>query len=181
MGKKHTISDLHQMQSLPLTAKVDEQVDEINAQLINFEVKRREEKRLLVHEVYREVSENYGDYAEYAPLERIFDDKWLNATTSKKKIKDSIEGALQRAKTSVGIIKSMKSDIEYGALEVYKETLDVEKAVETITMYEEHKKMALEREEECKEVKHEPEEEKEPSKAHEPEIVFSKIQKVIGR
>ena len=70
-----------------LTAKIDEPINLINAQVKAFEEKRVKERRERIQEIYQELA---GDMAEYCDLGRIYDRKWENATTTEKMIRESI-------------------------------------------------------------------------------------------
>lgn len=128
-----------------LTAKIDEPINLINAQVKAFEEKRVKERRERIQEIYQERA---GDMAEYCDLGRIYDRKWENATTTEKMIRESISTMVASARIAVETISGMQSEAVGKALDIYRESLDMAKAVSYINNYERQKAEILEREEE---------------------------------
>lgn len=89
----------------------------------------------------------YTEYEDYIQLNIIYDPKWENASTSVKTIKDALKEKMEAIKTAVISIKSMNSDITEDALLLYKTTLDLNKAIQKISSYEQNKAEVLRREE----------------------------------
>ena len=113
-----------------LTEKIDEPICLIDSQLKDFERKRR------------------GDMEEYCDLGRIYDTKWENATTTMRSIRESIATAVESARIAVSTISGMQSDAVEKALEIYKDSQDMAKAVAYINNYEQQKAEIMRREEE---------------------------------
>lgn len=130
-----------------LIEKVDEPISFIDDQVKAFERKRKEEKRKLIEKLYYEVLTTYTEYEDYIQLNIIYDPKWENASTSVKTIKDALKEKMEAIKTAVISIKSMNSDITEDALLLYKTTLDLNKAIQKISSYEQNKAEVLRREE----------------------------------
>ena len=128
-----------------LTEKIDEPINLIDSQLKDFERKRKEERRKKIRQIYQET---VGDMAEYCDLERIYDPKWENATTTMKSIRESITTAVESARTAVSTISGMQSDAVEKALEIYKDSQDMAKAIAYINNYEQQKAEIMRREEE---------------------------------
>lgn len=128
-----------------LTEKIDEPINLIDSQLKDFEGKRKEERREKIRQIYQEA---VGDMAEYCDLERIYDPKWENATTTMKSIRESITTAVESARTAVSTISGMQSDAVEKALEIYKDSQDMAKAIAYINNYEQQKAEIMRREEE---------------------------------
>lgn len=126
-----------------LTEKIDEPISLIDSQLKDFERKRKEERREKIKEIYQEV---IGDMAEYCDLGRIYDPKWENATTTLKSIKESISVSVENARTAVATISGMQSEAVEKALSIYKDSLDMAKAISYINKYEQQKAEILQRE-----------------------------------
>lgn len=102
-----------------LMALIDEPIELIDNQVKVFEKKRIEERRVLIQEIYEEKS---GDLAEYAPLDRIYSDKWERASTSTKSIKADIEQIFLGVQMDIESLRLMRVDpdvIEF-ALDKYK-------------------------------------------------------------
>ncbi|HJC91954.1 MAG TPA: DUF1351 domain-containing protein, partial [Candidatus Mediterraneibacter excrementigallinarum] len=128
-----------------LTEKIDEPINLIDSQLKDFERKRKEERREKIRQIYQET---VGDMAEYCNLERIYDPKWENATTTVKSIKESITQSVENARTAVNTISGMQSDAVEKALEIYKDSQDMAKAISYINNYEQQRAEIMRREEE---------------------------------
>ena len=128
-----------------LTEKIDEPINLINSQINDFEEKRRKDRREKIKEIYQEV---IGDMEEYCDLGRIYDPKWENATTTVKSIKESITQSVENARIAVNTISGMQSDAVSKALEIYKESQDMAKAIAYINNYEQQRAEVMRREEE---------------------------------
>lgn len=128
-----------------LTAKIDEPINLIDAQIKEFEEKRKKERRKEIRGIYQEL---IGDMADYCRLDRIYDPRWENASTKVKDIRESISQAVGNTRMAVSTISGMQSDAVEKALEIYKESLDMAKAISHINSYEQQKAEIMRREEE---------------------------------
>lgn len=127
-----------------LTAKIDEPINLINEQVEEFERQRKEKRRARIKEIYQDLIGDMGDYCE---LGRIYDPKWENATTTEKMIKEIISAAVESARTAVSMITGMQSEAVEKALDIYKESMDMVKAIAYINNYEQQKSEIMKREE----------------------------------
>lgn len=132
-------------QANELIEMFDQPINFINTQIAEFERKRIAEKRDYIKGLY---DEYIGDMAEILPLSRIYNNKWENATTSKKAICDEIVSRRDEARNAINAIKGMHSEAEEKSLEIYKETLDLSKAMLHISQYEAQKQEIMAREQE---------------------------------
>lgn len=128
-----------------LLAKYDEPINLIDEQVKAFDEKRKEEKRESVRIAYAEL---VGDMEEYLPLNKIYDSKWENVSVSMKSIKESISALVESTRAAVETIGNMQSDAVEKALALYKNTLDMAKAIAYINDYERQKAEIMKREEE---------------------------------
>lgn len=134
MDKASKLSDMY-----------DEPINFINDQISAFEAERIAEKRKAVSDIYDEfVPEE--DIREIIPLTKIYDSHWDNTTFSMNSIKDGIMGYKETVKNGLTTLKSMNSEAEDKALETFKQTLDLTKAILVITDYEAQKREIVERE-----------------------------------
>lgn len=122
---------------------VDKPVAAIDKQVKGYEKKKKQEKLETCKKIY---SEEIGDMAEILSFERIYNSKWLNATTTLKSIHEDISGIAERTRTQIETIKMMNSDAVEKALEIYHNTLDMTQAVAHINRYEATKREVEERE-----------------------------------
>lgn len=128
----------------------DEPVRAISSQIEAFEEQRRKEKRTLIEAVYDSVK---GDLADYLPLDQIYNQKWENATCTEKKIREDIQMAFDQMSLSVSTIKTMHSEFGEDALQVLKETGNLQMAVARINDLQENKQRFLEQAETAQEEK----------------------------
>jgi hypothetical protein len=127
---------------------INEPITFISEQIDAFEQKRIEEKRELINDIYLELVSGREDIAGYAELNRVYDSKWENASTSKKTIQESITNYLDGVTNDIAAIKSMESEYETKALMKYKETGVLSDALLTIRQWEKQKEEILKAEEE---------------------------------
>lgn len=126
-----------------LTAKIDEPINLISSQIAEFEQKRKAERQEEIRKIYQEL---IGDMAEYCELSRIYDPKWENATTTLKSIRESISSSVESTRTAVATISGMQSEAVEKALSIYKDSLDMAKAISYINSYEQQKAEIMQRE-----------------------------------
>lgn len=127
---------------------IDEPINFINNQVEEFERKRVEEKKSLISEIYTEIMAEHVEASGYLPLQRIYDSKWENATTTKKAITEAIAERVDHVEKDLGIIRSMGSEFEDKGIEKYKATLELSDAIEVMNQYQKQKEEILHRQEE---------------------------------
>lgn len=137
---------------------IDEPITFINGQVEEFERKRVEEKKALISEIYNGIIADHEPAAEYLPLQRIYDSKWENATTTKKAITEAIVEHVEHVEKDLATIHDMESEFEDKGLEKYKTTLELSDALTVMKQYQRQKEEILKRqreEEERKKTEHE--------------------------
>lgn len=102
---------------------IDKPVAVIDKQVKAFDEKKRQDKIEAIKKLYEE-----SEHPEWLELEQIFNERWLLAGTSMRQIQDGIEGWLNEIKTNLDIIANLP-EFAFEATEVYKSTLDVQKAL----------------------------------------------------
>lgn len=127
---------------------IDEPINFINNQVEEFERRRVEEKKSLISEIYTEIMAEHVEASGYLPLQRIYDSKWENATTTKKAITEAIAERVDHVEKDLGIIRSMESEFEDKGIEKYKTTLELSDAIEVMNQYQKQKEEILRRQEE---------------------------------
>lgn len=155
-----------------LTAKIDEPINLINSQIAEFEQKRKAERQEEIRKIYQEL---IGDMAEYCELGRIYDSKWENATTTLKSIRESISVSVESTRTAVATISGMQSEAVEKALNIYKDSHDMAKAISYINSYEQQKAEIMQREAERRK------EEEERRRREEEERIRAQERAVIER
>ena len=68
------------------------------------------------------------EHPEWLELEQIFNERWLLAGTSMRQINDGMEGWFNEIKQSLDTLSNL-ADFAFEATEVYKSTLDINKAL----------------------------------------------------
>ena len=127
---------------------IDEPINFINEQVEEFERRRVEEKKSLISEIYTEIMAEHEEASGYLPLQRIYDSKFENATTTKKAITDAITERVDHVEKDLSIIHSMESEFEDKGIAKYKATLELSDAIEVMNQYQKQKEEILRRQEE---------------------------------
>lgn len=102
---------------------IDKPVQVIDKQVKEFEEKQKNEKMAAIKEYW-----NGCEHPDCLSFEQIFDNKWLNASTSMKKIRETITEAIQQFSNDMATLATLP---EYGfeAQQTYISTLDIGKAI----------------------------------------------------
>jgi len=110
-----------------LSKIVQEPIRLIDEQIKGYEDKQKEEKENKIHYM---INESIGEDSPLDWLEhsQIFDSKWLNVSVSMKAIQDAISTRLEQIKNDLDTLSNLP-EFGFEAAEVYKSTLDVNKAV----------------------------------------------------
>ena len=106
-----------------IIAIIDKPVAMIDAQVKNYEEKKKEEKQEAINALF-----NAKEFPEWITVGQIQDKSWLNATTSMKQIDDNMTGWKNRIETEQKTIESLP-EFAFEAMEIYKTTLDMAKAI----------------------------------------------------
>ena len=102
----------------------------------------------MISDIYTEIITEHGTVAEYLPLQRIYDSKWENSTTTKKAIKEGIMKHVEHVEKDLATIRSMESEFEDKGIAKYKTTLELSDALTTMNQYQKQKEDILRRQEE---------------------------------
>ena len=102
---------------------IDKPVAVIDKQVKAYDEKKRQDKMEAIKKLYEE-----SEHPEWLELEQIFNERWLLAGTSMRQIQDSMEGWFNEIKQSLDTLSNL-TDFAFEATEVYKSTLDINKAV----------------------------------------------------
>ena len=127
-----------------LAKKFDEPIDYINAQVEAFESKRIEQRESEIKELY---DSSIGDMSNFLPLHKIKSDKWTNSSVSLKSIGKEMADSISSVRAGKTAIECMNSDVKGEALNLFKATLDLPKALDHINRYEAQKAEILKRDE----------------------------------
>ena len=145
---------------------INKPIGTLNGQVKEFEEKQRLEKKAEIKRIYEE---SIGELVDFVSLEKIYDNKWENVATSLKSVKKDIEDKINEINCNVNTIQGMGSEKENEALDMYYETLDISKAINFISRYEQQKREIEQRMAEQQKIDREREIERERERVREEE------------
>ena len=128
-----------------LICVIDEPIGLIDGQVKEFEEKRINERKAAIEDLYDETVEE--ELRDYIPLERIYGDKWTNATTTMKSIREEINLKVMQTRQDITTIKAMKSEKEEEALHLYMNNNNLAHSIQFLTRYEQEKAEILKKRE----------------------------------
>lgn len=102
---------------------IDKPVAAIDKQVKEYEDKKKQDKLDAITDFF-----NSTDHPEWLHFSQILDDKWLNASVSMKNVQDSICAWLDRIKVDLATLSNLP-EFGFEATEVYKYTLDINRAL----------------------------------------------------
>ena len=103
---------------------IDEPANLIDQRIKEFEEQKRDEKREQIGEMFDGIEQK----PDWLKLEQIWNPKWLNATTSMKSISREISGSIEAITENMNSLNSIEG-FACEAKEVYKQTLDMPRAI----------------------------------------------------
>lgn len=116
--------DTFEKQVKELIALIDEPIQLIDAQIKEVEQLKRDEKRKAIEELFSGIG-----FQAFVTLEAIWDEKWLNATVSMGKIEEQMKSRMYQIADEVYTIHNLP-EFSFESMEVYKNTLDLNKAIQ---------------------------------------------------
>jgi hypothetical protein len=119
---------------------VEKPIKAIDEQIKGYEEKGREEKREEIEEHYDNDSVSSPEIRKLLPLEKIFNEKWLNATYKIGDIRIEIFKSIEKFMKGLEVITSLKTEYEGQIKDKYIETLDLTVALAEKERLEEQKK-----------------------------------------
>lgn len=139
-----------------LLALIKEPVSLIDTQIKDFEEEKKKKKLEEVKELFEKLKTEAGEELEFISFEQIFEEKFLNASISLKMVETVISNKFNSIKCNLKTIADLK-EYSFEAAEVYKETLNLNEALEKakymVDMAERKKAEEEKREQEKEEVK----------------------------
>lgn len=107
-----------------LTAIVDEAITGIDKQVKEYEDKKKQEKMDEILLLWNE-----KETPEWLHISKVFDEKWLNASVTLKKVEEEIDEKLEQIERDLATLSNL-SEFSFEATEVYKDTVDINKAIQ---------------------------------------------------
>lgn len=124
---------------------IDEPIDFISGQIEEFERRRVEAKKAMICEIYTVIMAEHGTVMEYLPLDRIYDSRWENSTTTQKAITEAITAHVEHVEKDLDTIRAMESEFEDKGLAKYRATLELSDAITAMNQYQKQKEEILRR------------------------------------
>ena len=120
-----------------LLTLIEEPAAAIDRQVKAYEEQQKTDKKEQIAEYFTATA---GDLLKLITLDKIFNQKWLNATVNIKSIQTEIDQILAKVKFDLQTIKELKSEWELTLIDTYLNTLDISAALREKTRLEERKK-----------------------------------------
>lgn len=124
---------------------IDEPINFISGQIEEFERKRVKTKKSLICKIYTGIITEHDAVMEYLPLDRIYDSRWENTTTTQKAIAEAIAAHVEHVEKDLATIRTMESEFEDKGLAKYKATLELSDAIGIMNQYQKQKEEILRR------------------------------------
>ena len=103
---------------------VSKAIKNIDDQVKGYEEQKKSEKMAQIQDYWDRVTSTDHPLT----LQRIMDTRWLNATTSMKNIQEEINGILAKYAEDISTLSNLP-EFSFEAIEIYKDTLDLGRAV----------------------------------------------------
>lgn len=107
-----------------ITSLIEEPIRLIDSQIKEVEQQKKEQKRKDVEELFGSIG-----FQLFVTLDKIWDDKWLNATVSLSKIEEQMKSRMYQIGEDVATIQRL-TEFSFEAMEVYKSTLNLSMAIQ---------------------------------------------------
>lgn len=103
---------------------IDKPILMIDGQVKEFEESKKKEKAELIAMIF-----DCTEHPEWLTLEQIFNQKWLNASVNQKTVTEEIDNKIAEINRNLDTLQILP-DFSFEATEIYKTTLDINKALE---------------------------------------------------
>jgi len=111
-----------------VVGNIEDKVRQIDSQVKEYEENQKSKKRQALEDYYNKVGK---DFSGLVPFERIFDARWLNASTSEKKAKEEIDAQIRQIEIDLDTIESVCEEKYHTALKnTYFKTLNISGTME---------------------------------------------------
>ena len=121
--------EVFETQIKDLLAVIKEPVALIDSQIKGYEEEKKQKKLEEVKELFEKLKAEAGEELKFVSFEQVFEDKFLNTSTSLKQVETVIDNKFNAIKCNLKTIAELK-DYTFEATEVYKETLNLNTALE---------------------------------------------------
>lgn len=125
-----------------VVALIDKPIAMIDSQIKEYDERVKNEKKHALKEYFEEIA---ADLEGVLTFDRVFDQRYLNATVSLNKAKTDIKDKVERVNTDLNTLNSLDAEYRMFARDVYVRTFDMSKAMAGISRLQELKKQEEER------------------------------------
>lgn len=125
-----------------VVALIDKPIAMIDSQIKEYDERVKNEKKQALKEYFEEIA---ADLEGVLTFDRVFDQRYLNATVSLSKAKTDIKDKVERVNTDLNTLDSLDAEYRMFARDVYVRTLDMSQAMAEISRLQELKKQEEER------------------------------------
>lgn len=125
-----------------VVALIDKPIAMIDSQIKEYDERVKNEKKQALKEYFEEIA---ADLEGVLTFDRVFDQRYLNATVSLNKAKTDIKDKVERVNTDLNTLNSLDAEYRMFARDVYVRTFDMSKAMAEISRLQELKKQEEER------------------------------------
>lgn len=105
---------------------IDKSVTVVDKQVKEFEEQKKAEKLQQIQDFFN--SKTFPGNFDGLSFKQLFDEKWLNASVSMKSIQEAVDAKIEQISKDLAVIADLPS-YAFEAEQVYKQTLDLAKAV----------------------------------------------------
>lgn len=106
-----------------ILAIIDEPVALIDKQIKEYDEQKKATKRIEIEKIFASIEK-----PDFLKLESIFNEKWLNATVSLKKVTEEITSAINKTKEDLQTLEGL-TEYSFEAIEMYKTNLNINQAL----------------------------------------------------
>lgn len=116
--------NVFEQQVKEVVALIDEPIRFIDEQIKEVDEKKKVQKREDIEALFQTIG-----FQNFVTLEQIFDAKWLNVSVSMNSIEEQMKSWMYQIGTEVATISRLP-EFSFEAMEVYKSTLDMNRAIQ---------------------------------------------------
>ncbi len=131
-------------QAKELNRLIDEPINAIQVQVNDYEARRKDAVRKKIDEYWKNASAEFPEDLRDKAFKKIYDERWLNVTTTMKTWKEGIHSGISGIWKDLETIKSFHSDFEEDVLNVYRENLELQPAIMKMNELNEQRQRVLE-------------------------------------
>lgn len=119
-------------QAKVLTGLIDGPINQINRQVQDYEERRKKKVKAEIAEYWQEKIVDVPERIRTDLSQKLYDPRWLNATTAKKTWKEAIDRGIADTLGDLDTIRLFHSEFEEDMLSAYYKTLSLQESIRTM-------------------------------------------------